>query len=435
MEIPKSTLATNTYTLPRWLSWLHVALLLVTACFWGMFLHSATLHGYVYKRDFSSVYVGARAIAEGRAPQLYDLETQRQLMDSAILPYHRYNLLPFIYPAYVAVLLSPLGALSLDQAFLVWTGINFLAAAWLIAELTRSFSIPSQWGATLVAVLAWVPLQLTLGHGQVGLLCTLGMAKAMLALRNNQPWHAGGWLALGILKPQILILPLVALLLWRCWRTLATFLGIALLIAGISFMKAGLWIGAYLRFIADFNQRGAEVSLYPMAMQNWRGLVSSILRSDTSVASHSALGALTVATILIVLLVCRRLGSEPTQSHQVRALPIHWEPRFAVVVLAGILASPYLYAHDWVMALPALLILFQWAAARFFPRDSRRHRLPKTLLWLIGLSPFVCFAAQFDLSAAKSPIPVVPFYMGTLMVVAALVLQRSSEPEPATAST
>jgi hypothetical protein len=101
--------------------------------------------------------------------------------------------------------------------------------------------------------------------------------------------------------------------------------------------------------------------------------------------------------------------------------------RFAIVVIAGILASPYLYAHDWVIALPALLMLLQGRSDASLPSNSRR-RLSIGLLWLVGLSPFVCFAAQFDLSSAKSPISVVPFYMGLLMVVAALVL-RSCEPE------
>jgi hypothetical protein len=390
-----------------------------------MFLHSATLHGYVYKRDFSSVYVGARAIAEGRGGHLYDLEAQRELMDAAILPYHRYNLLPYIYPAYVAVLLSPLGRLSLDEAFLVWTGINLLAAAWLIAELTRSFSkLRPQRAATLVAVLAWVPLQLTLGHGQLGMLCALGVTKAVLSLRKGNRWQAGGWLALGLMKPQILILPLCALLLWRCWRTLATFTGAALLVAGISFAKAGFWIGEYLRFIADFNGKGAGVSLYPTAMQNWRGLVASLLRSDTSTAAHFSLAALTIGTIGMVFLVCR---GQRGHSLGVRsaALPANWERRFAVVIVAGIMASPYLYAHDWVIALPALVILFQPRADESSQSNDRRGRLSATLLWLIALSPFVCFASQFDLSSAKSAIPLVPLYMGLLMVVAAIVETRT----------
>ena len=428
MDKPESRVAEKPQLLPRWLPWLHVALLVVTLFFWGSFLWSADLHGYIYKRDFASVYVGTRAVAEGRGSQLYELETQRSLMDSAILPYHRYNLLPYIYPAYVAVLLSPLGKLSLDEAFLVWTGLNFLATGWIAREWTKYFSRSFvQRVAILAAFFAWVPLQLTLSHGQLGLLCTLGLTQFIVSMRGGNPWRAGSWLALCLPKPQILILPLLALLLWRCWRTLAAFLGVLLIVLGISVAKLGFWFDTYSTFIVNFNGQGAKVSLYPKAMQNWRGLVACLLGSDTSFSARLLLGVLSIASLIVVVLVCRRRSVPTSGPPSSLRLPCDWEARFGVVILLGILASPYLYFHDWVVALPALIVLFCAARDVIWKVDGRHKRLATALLWLVGLAPFVCFAAQFDLSYWNWRIQLVPWYMAFLTIVAVLALQNGSQ--------
>ncbi len=237
----------------------------VTTSVWvKAFLQEPSVIAFAWDRDFSSVYVGAHVVASGRGPQLYDLGLQRSLMDAAILPYHRRTMLPFIYPAYVAVLLSPLGQMPLSRAFLVWTGINLLATAWTAKQLfALGGGSPQRRAAVLVAFLVWMPLQLTLLHGQFGMVCTLGFTQALISLKAGKPWQAGCWLALGLLKPQLLAFPLIALCLWRCWRTLAAFLTSSATVLGISFAKLGFWVPAYLRLIAGFSSMGREVSRIP----------------------------------------------------------------------------------------------------------------------------------------------------------------------------
>ena len=407
--------------LPRWLVWSYLALLVLTMSFWLRFLvKEPSVIAFAWNRDFSSVYVGARAVASGHSAQLYDFGLQRALMDAAILPYHRRNMLPFIYPAYVAVLLAPLGKMSLSRAFLVWTGINLLATAWTAKQLLGyGATSPRQRAALLVAFLIWTPLQLTLVGGQFGLVCTLGLAQMMLSLQAGKPSRAGCWLVLGLLKPHLLVFPLLALWLWRCWRTLASFLLSTALVFGISFAKLGFWIPAYLRFLANFSSMGRELSLWPTAMQNWRGLVAVLLGNDTSLAAHAWLTALSIASLVLLVAVCRRSQSVLPGGP---SLPRDWQARFAVAVLLGLLVSPYLYLHDWVFAAPALVVLFHFASDRHSRAANGRDRWGAALAWLIGLAPFVCFAAQFGIWPL-SRIQLVPWYMG-LLVGAALVLQK-----------
>jgi hypothetical protein len=411
---------TKPFFLPRWLPLCHASLLALTLWFWSALLLSQTsLLGYVYSRDFSSVYVGAQIVAEGRGAQLYNLEVQRSRMDADLLPYRRYNLLPYVYPAYVAVLLSPLAHLSLSKAFLFWAFLNFAITAWIARRLIWDrFVTPRLRLAVLIAFLTWVPLQLTLGHSQMGLLCALGFTEALTLLEARKFWQAGCWLALGLMKPQLLVLPLLSLVLWRCWRTLASFATVVLIILGLSFAKLGLWISAYLRFLAVFNRGRAHVSVYPTAMQNWRGLVSLLLGTD--LVAQWFLALLTIASIGLAVFV-----SFPSSDSS--ELPPDWQARFAVAICLGILASPYLYGHDWVIALPALIVLFS-QAERLSSVFDRRERAPTILGWLIAIAPFVSFAVQFGVWPQSTRIQLLPLYMGVLSGIATLVLQ--SRPDP-----
>lgn len=419
MDIAESTIAEKHSPLPRWLPLAHAILLAMTLYFWNAFLWTSEPLGYVYKRDFLSVYVGARAVAEGHGSQLYTVELQRQLTDTAILPYSRRILLPYIYPAYVAVILSPLGKLPLVTAFVLWTCINLLAAAWLLRRVLRHQSVfPGQGAVLLVACLAWVPLQLTISHGQMGLLCAVGLSEALVSLQSGKQWQAGCWLALGLVKPQIIALPLLALAVWQCWRALASFTTILVLLVGLSFAKLGYWITDYLHFMKEFYRRGKEFSLYPLAMQNWLGLVSALLGKDTGIAAHVLLGILSIGSVLLVLFLCRGRKGSTTPSH-----PGNLSVRFAIVILLGLLTSPYLYFHDWVVAVPALAILF--LSATQWWQKNRCERPVKILLWLIALSPFVCFAVQFGVWPKTTPVQLAPWYLAILTVMGVISLQRA----------
>jgi hypothetical protein len=387
-------------------------------------LSQTSLLGYVYSRDFSSVYVGAQIVAEGRGSQLYNLEAQRRRMDADLLPYHRYILLPYVYPAYVAVLLSPLAHLSLSKAFLFWAVLNFAITAWIARRLIWDrFVTPRVRLAILIAFLTWVPLQLTLGHSQMGLLCALGFTEALTLLEARKFWQAGCWLALGLMKPQLLLLPLLSLVLWRCWRTLASFATVVLLILGLSFARLGLWIPAYLRFLAAFNRGGAHVSVYPTAMQNWRGLVSLLLGTDTGFVAQWFLALLTIASIGLAV-----FASLPSSdAHSRVGLPPGWQARFGVATCLGILASPYLYGHDWVIALPALIMLFS-QAERLSSVFDQREPAPTILGWLIAIAPFVSFAVQFGVWPQSTRIQLLPLYMGVLSGIATLILRNQPDP-------
>src|ERR1035437_2842521 len=411
--------------LARWLRWEHAILLGLATGFWAScLLQQSSIASFGYRTDFLGVYVGARAAATGRGSQLYDVQVQQSLMDAAISPYRRGRLMPFIYPAYVALLFRPLGSLAFGTALRIWLLTNLAVALWTAARLASLFAgKPFAQVGVFIAFFAWVPFQLALFQGQLGILPALGMIQALVALRSGHDWRAGWWLSLGLVKPQLVLFPLLVFMVWRRWRAVAAFFLALAGILGISIVALGSWIVKYLHFLMEYNRRGADLSLYPGAMQNWRGLVYSLFKTDESVASLSVLLLLSVASILIVFGLCYAPSSRSSNKLNFGfSLSFQEEARYAIAVLLGLLSSPHLYMHDWVVALPAGFVL--WFFAReSYSQDSPKRYCSGVLLWLLGVAPAVFFGAQFFWSKLTS-IQLVPLYVVVLVGISIATLEN-----------
>jgi hypothetical protein len=400
--------------LPRWLTWSHCALLALLLVLWGnLFLH-ATFSEYAASRDFLGIYLGAKLVATGHSSQLYDLGAQRQVMDDAISPHHRHHLMSFVYPAYVALLFSPMGRLSLSAAFLLWTGIDVLIAVLTCVFLLRLDPRPvrSQF-ALLAFVLAWIPLHLTILHGQLGLLPAIGFIGVILSLRNKQQVRAGFWLALGVLKPQLILYPLIALTFERRWRTLVSFFAALSILVALPFVKFGFWLPRYFAFLGEYNGLAEQASLYPSAMQNWRGLMFALLKTDSSSVSRALILALALGSLVLLSWVCAVTKLERSNSPRPDCVENPaWERCFAIAVLLGALSSPHLYLHDWVVALPAMGILLSGT------HTCKSRRPLRSLMLLVGCAPFVVFVGQFNLLPTLGFIRWVPCYMAMIVLMA-----------------
>jgi hypothetical protein len=394
--------------------------------FWSAYIaHQPDLLGYAYRTDFLGVYVGAHSVASGRGGQLYDLEVQRSEMNQAVLPYHRAPLMAFIYPAYVAVLLGPLGFLPFVQAVVVMLITNCLIAMRIAWVLGTRFSESSRERLTLLfAFLGFVPLHLTLLQNQLGLFPALGILEAALALKDRKPVKAGLWLLLGILKPQLILFPLLALVLWQCWRAVVPFvLGCAAVFA-VSLSIAGWWVPDYLSFLRAYNRAGSQMSLYPQAMHNWRGLACVLFQMAHPAASRALIVALTLVSILATVILCRYLGCDARPDTGSEA----WEPRFALVVLLGILSSPHLYLHDWVVFVPAAVFLQRWARSLDWANGSGSRR---AFFWFLAGSPFVFTFSHFIGWSPGGLIQWVPWYMGAFVCVGIFLLKATESKSPA----
>lgn len=403
-------------SLTLWLRWEHAFLLVAGIWFWGaFFVHQSSVVGFGFRTDFLGIYVGARAVATGHGYQLYNTQFQKTLSDIAITPYHRGRVMAFIYPAYVAVLFRPLGTLSFGRALETWGLINVVAAVWTAIRLSIVFASTSRTRLALIVIFfCWIPLQLTLIQGQLGIFPTLAILEAITALRSGRDWRAGGWLSVGLLKPQLVLFPLVVLGIWRCWRSLLAFAIAAAGLLVISIGTLGNWIPTYASFLVEYNRRGAELSLDPRAMQNWRGLACWLFQTTDGPAVRWSVLVLGLVSIVVVSVLCSKRG----YGDQGLA-PASREGLYAVAVVLGVLSSPHLYIHDWVAAFPAGLILWLIACEQL-GEGGVKSQHSTTLLWLLALSPVCFFVAEFIWVR-----PLTPIYMALLVAVAVLVLGQT----------
>ena len=115
-------------------------------------------------------------------------------------------------------------------------------------------------GALLLAILAFLPLTITLWQGQLAIPIWLALTGAVLALRAGQERRAGAWLILGLLKPQLIALPLLALLVGRRWRALGVVAAGTAGVLGVSLLAFGNW---------SCRLPGLPEHVHPRRMQRW----------------------------------------------------------------------------------------------------------------------------------------------------------------------
>ena len=324
--------------------------------------------------DFRSFYTAGFMVRSGAAPRLYDLNLQEQTQNR-ILPER--GVLPFLYPAYSALLFVPLSLLSWRAAYILFFVIN-LFLLWLSARLMQG-SLPqlSELWAPLPIVLffCFFPAAEALMQGQTSILLLALYCAAFASLQKDRPVRAGICIGLAILKMQTALPVLLLFLLWRRWRVVAGFLAGAAAALVVSLSVTGYpaflqyWRSLFL-MAASSSGVTSQFSIAPAMMPNLFGLATLV---SGGAAWSSRLAA--AASLLIVLWIASRPWSLPA------------------ALVAGLLLSRYLGVHDLVL----LLLPISLALNHFFghPGQFRARAvavvaavllLPPAYLYLMGRS-------------------------------------------------
>ena len=186
---------------------------------WLTFFPSA-LRGHA---DFRQLYAAGYMVRTGHASELYDARAQQQFQNALVGNDER--ALPFIRPAYQALLFVPFSLLPYRSAYLAFLAVNLLLLAmafWLIASTMRNLA--RIWrGLPVFVFLVFYPIALALMQGQDSILLLVLLAAALVALDRGREMMAGMLVALGLFKMQIVIPIALLFLLWRRWRFFAGF--------------------------------------------------------------------------------------------------------------------------------------------------------------------------------------------------------------------
>jgi hypothetical protein len=240
--------------------------------------------------DYRTFRASAQIARESGYAAVYDLSAQDEAQRPLFLTYaaasvqENYAVIPtpylpvFIIPMHSLLLLPPV------QGWIAWMIVQAVVLL-LYLQRVRGALAPLQ-GPSPLALLVALPAFFTVAFGQVNLLILIGFCEFLLALRQAKDFKGGLWLSLLMVKPQLLVLILPALLVQRRWSVLAAAaagcLGVvvaSVLLAGMDGMSSlvGLWLG-YTDQIP---------TTYPESMMNWRSLMLNLRPAIGAVASWS----------------------------------------------------------------------------------------------------------------------------------------------------
>jgi Glycosyltransferase family 87 len=298
-----------------------------------LFLGSQT---YALQSDLRVFYTPGYMLRTGQAKDIYDFPAIRRNQAEKVAPDS--GAVPFLHPAYEAVVFMPLSFLPYPTAYVVWAGVNF-AILGLIYFLLRSYlpdlsAVGPEWIPPAL-LLGFMPIAFTILAGQDSLFLLLVLVLAYRCIGSNE-LQAGILMGLGMFRFQVL-LPVVALfLLWRSLRFVAGWLVGSAAVLAVSVAITG--VGAQIQYARLLRQMGsASVWLLLRRMPNLRGLFAA-----------SGFGMVPLALVsLSVFLVAMLIGAR--QNAQQRLL---------LAISVSALTTYYVFLHDLsVLTLPIFVAI------------------------------------------------------------------------------
>ena len=354
------------------------------------------------RADFRQLYAAGYMVRTGHASELYNYESQLHFQNQVVS--HGDVPLPFIRPAYQALLFVPFSWLRYRTAYLVFLAVNVALLGLCFRLLRPSMNRLAEvyWWLPAAMFLGYLPVAAALMQGQDSILLLALVLLAGVSLGRGRELTAGVLVGLGLFKPQ-LVLPIALLFfIWRRWRFAAGFAISATLTGSLSIWLVGLaQTRTYARSLVTMGASLAprpDLLRYPIpveAMANLRGLIFGLvgghfsafwIQTATIVLSGLALGwvaasgfkkrggrdalllAITTSSVVsyyllihdltillfpIAVTLNRFVGAEASGDKAGRRIA-----RAAALLLAAPVCFSYIPDHFYVVALPLMVFLF-----------------------------------------------------------------------------
>jgi len=372
---------------------------------WLTFLPKA-LRGHA---DFRQLYVAGYMVRTGHRTQLYDYAAQAYFQNTLVSNDER--ALPFIRPAYQALMFVPFSLLPYRTAYLGFLLLNLLllALAFLMLQ-PRLRGLSRVWpGLPPALFLGFYPIALALMQGQDSILLLALLAAALVSLERNRDLTAGALAGVGLFKFQIVVPIVLLFLLWRRWRFVKGFMFSAILVGLLSFITSG-WAETVV-FVHSLLSVGAGLPAVPgeinfplriNIMANLRGLIYGLA------SLRAPQRWLQVTTLLLSSLVVISVRARGRQQRGGGAL--------VLAITAGVLVSYYLFIHD----LSILLIPIVLTLDRFISRNGTGEpfgRAAAAISALLFVAPMCIFVIPAH------------FYLVSVLICAFLFVLMKRLPE------
>lgn len=301
--------------------------------------------------DFHIFYAAAAALQHGGNPySIHDVFAQEQHLYPMLLKNHwqrqwiQRN--PFVQGPLLLIALLPAIQWSPNAVYPVWFGLLMLMAAASLVVLSRLWPLqhPLRWSFfLLLSPVAFIGPFL----GQVDALLLLAFVMSLWCLKRDQFLLAGLVITIGLIKPQIMIGPILILagIAWRRHKLRPYLCGSAAGIVGLAGITAMIgtpalltaWLTAIFRFTGGSvyvqDDISSLTSLYLRWMPHrWDAVVSI---------------GLAAAWCAACIWAWRRIRSTVDEQWWLNAALVGW-----------LLATPYAHPHDDILLLPPMWYVF-----------------------------------------------------------------------------
>jgi hypothetical protein len=371
------------------------------------------VQGNFWRGDFTAYYTGWSLLRDGHTDRLYDIELQTQYQQE-ILEGQRFKggVLPYINPPHAAIPFLPLAWLPRSTAFWIWSLGQCGLLVWLLVLLRR---ITRAWDAherhlMMSAVVAFPPLFTTFLLGTFSLFMCVCVVQYYVSLKERRETRGGLWLALGSVKPQLMLMPGFVVLGARRWKALGSGIAILLVFIAISLIFPGWqsWQG-FFRIIGTIAAAFDSLGNVPADMYNLKGtltlLAGNVQHTFINLISTGALLGVIVATLLLWR------GSWNPESAV-------FDLRLSFTLLLGLIFSPHLHQHDALVLVVPAVLFYAYLRQRGVPRRAYAA--------FLLLCPLLFLVAEFTVNGALGiRIPVLA--MGVLAVLMGRALLTSDE--------
>ncbi len=347
--------------------------------------------------DFISFWSAGKLALNGEAAAAYDYARHYEV-ERAALPWpagHEVPYFAFAYPPLFLMIAAALALLPYGLSLALWLASTLLAYLATIHAI-----LPDR--RVLAPALAFPAVILELGHGQNAFL-TCALLGGGLLLLQRWPMTAGMLFGLLAIKPQLgLLLPL-ALIVGREWR--ASFAAVLTLVVTVAMSVLLLGRDSWLAFFASAGtSRRLLLEEGAVGWAKFQSVFSGLRLLGSSVAFAYGVQALFLAAAAAAVIWAWRRPAEPGL-------------KYAVLVLASLLATPFVLDYDLVL----LALPIAWLAASGLSRGFLDWE--KTVLFAAWLLPFLC-----RLLAEWTALSITPAVLGIFLLLVMRRIRRESGP-------
>jgi len=307
---------------------------------------------YVLGNDFYPIWLTSRDwIRERRDPYSPVLTREIQIglfgrpLDSQFPTDPPSDYRTFAYPAFTDLLFWPVSTIPFRTLRIVWVAVLTVLLAAAVVCWVRALS----WHASgvslaiilLLTVCSYQELE-GLYAGQLGLLVGFLLAASLLALVRNRPLLAGTFMALAMIKPQMVLLATLYLLLWSAndWRRRSRFT---------------------VAFLATmFLLLAGSLAVWPRWIQSWASVIVGYPRYSRPPLAQELLGS-SVGSLIGKPLIALLLITALVLAWQSRAAAAgsyeFWVTLSTLLALTTITLLPGQSVCDHVILLPGIFLL------------------------------------------------------------------------------